>query len=148
MQEPEEISQTVVNQLLKSQDLQGFSALVTAGPTYEPIDPVRFIGNYSSGLMGFSIAEELARRGAQVTLIAGPTYLTTYHPNIQRVDVKTAEQMLRACLHVFPSAQIAIKADSICVHGDNPKAVDFVQKIHARLEAEGIKAVNIAEVIK
>ncbi|MCQ2279238.1 MAG: bifunctional phosphopantothenoylcysteine decarboxylase/phosphopantothenate--cysteine ligase CoaBC [Bacteroidales bacterium] len=143
MQEPEEISQTVVNQLLKSQDLQGFSALVTAGPTYEPIDPVRFIGNYSSGLMGFSIAEELARRGAQVTLIAGPTYLTTYHPNIQRVDVKTAEQMLRACLHVFPSAQIAIMSAAVADYTPETVAPEKIKKSDASLTLPLKKTVDI-----
>lgn len=143
MQEPEQISQTVVNQLLKSQDLQGFSALVTAGPTYEPIDPVRFIGNYSSGLMGFSLAEELARRGAQVTLVAGPTHLTTYHPNIQRVDVQTAEQMLHACLHAFPSAQIAIMSAAVADYTPETVAPEKIKKSDSSLTLPLKKTVDI-----
>ena len=65
--------------------------MITAGPTYEKIDPVRFIGNYSSGKMGFALAEECARRGAQVTLITGPVQLKTKHSRIRRVDVESAE---------------------------------------------------------
>ena len=67
--------------------------MITAGPTYEKIDPVRFIGNYSSGKMGFALAEECARRGAQVTLITGPVQLKTKHSRIRRVDVESAEEM-------------------------------------------------------
>lgn len=133
MQEPEEIAQTVVNQLLQEQDLQGLSALVTAGPTYEPIDPVRFIGNYSSGLMGFCLAEELARRGATVTLVAGPTHLTAHHPNIHRVDVKTAEQMLNACLTAFPTSQIAIMSAAVADYTPETVAPEKIKKSDATL---------------
>ncbi len=87
--------------------------LVTAGPTYEAIDPVRFIGNYSSGKMGFAIAEEAAQRGAEVTLIAGPVQLTTTHPNITRIDVKSAQEMCDAALRVFPTMDAAILSAAV-----------------------------------
>lgn len=143
MQEPEEIAQTVVNQLLQEQDLQGLSALVTAGPTYEPIDPVRFIGNYSSGLMGFCLAEELARRGATVTLVAGPTHLTAHHPNIHRVDVKTAEQMLNACLTAFPTSQIAIMSAAVADYTPETVAPEKIKKSDATLTLPLKKTVDI-----
>lgn len=143
MQEPEQIAQTVVNQLLKNQDLRGFSALVTAGPTYEPIDPVRFIGNYSSGLMGFCLADELARRGAQVTLVTGPTHLTIQHPNIQRVDVKTAEQMLNACIAAFPSSQIAIMSAAVADYTPEIVAPEKIKKSDATLSLSLKKTVDI-----
>jgi len=78
--------------------------MITAGPTYEKIDPVRFIGNYSSGKMGFALAEECARRGAQVTLITGPVQLKTKHSRIRRVDVESAEEMYAAAQIYFPDA--------------------------------------------
>ena len=82
--------------------------MITAGPTYEKIDPVRFIGNYSSGKMGFALAEECARRGAQVTLITGPVQLKTKHSRIRRVDVESAEEMYAASQIYFPDADAGI----------------------------------------
>ena len=88
--------------------LRGKRIMITAGPTYEKIDPVRFIGNYSSGKMGFALAEECARRGAEVTLVAGPVALKTVHPNIQRVDVESCEDMYQAATQAFPHQDAAI----------------------------------------
>ena len=82
--------------------------LITAGPTYEKIDPVRFIGNYSSGKMGFALAEECARRGAEVTLVAGPVALKTMHSNIHRVDVESCEEMYKVATQAFPNQDAAI----------------------------------------
>ena len=82
--------------------------MITAGPTYEKIDPVRFVGNYSSGKMGFALAEECARRGAQVTLITGPVQLKTKHSRIRRVDVESAEEMYAASQIYFPDADAGI----------------------------------------
>lgn len=84
--------------------------LITAGPTYERIDPVRFIGNYSSGKMGFALAEECAARGMQVELVCGPvsTSMKTQHPNIHRTDVECAEEMYNACMELFPAMDAAI----------------------------------------
>lgn len=88
--------------------LAGRRILITAGPTYERIDPVRFIGNYSSGKMGFALAEECARRGAEVTLVAGPVALTTSRPGIRRIDVESCEQMYNAAVAEFASCDAAI----------------------------------------
>lgn len=84
--------------------------LITAGPTYERIDPVRFIGNYSSGKMGFALAEECAKRGMEVQLVCGPvsTSMKTQHPNIHRTDVECAEEMYNACMELYPTTDAAI----------------------------------------
>lgn len=86
----------------------GKTILITAGPTYEKIDPVRFIGNYSSGKMGFALAEACANRGANVKLIAGPVSLKTIHPHIERIDVESAAEMFEAATTLFPSTDAAI----------------------------------------
>lgn len=96
MEEPENILRVLDEYFSASSELQGKNILITAGPTYEKIDPVRFIGNYSSGKMGFALAEECARRGAEVTLIAGPVQLATQHSRIHRIDVESAREMCEA----------------------------------------------------
>ncbi|MDR1756455.1 MAG: bifunctional phosphopantothenoylcysteine decarboxylase/phosphopantothenate--cysteine ligase CoaBC [Culturomica sp.] len=96
MEEPEEIVRRLKLFFAEKRELDGIRVLVTAGPTYEQIDPVRFIGNYSTGKMGFAIAEELARRGAVVTLVAGPVGLKTPAGIVARVDVHTAAEMFEA----------------------------------------------------
>lgn len=90
-----------------AQPLAGRHILITAGPTYEKIDPVRFIGNYSSGKMGFALAEECRRRGARVTLITGPVALQC-HPDIERIDVESCDEMYQAATEAFPHCNIAI----------------------------------------
>ena len=87
--------------------------LITAGPTYERIDPVRFIGNYSTGKMGFALAEECAERGAEVVLIAGVTSLSVSHPNIRRIDVESAVEMYDAAVQEFSDTDIAILAAAV-----------------------------------
>jgi len=87
--------------------------MITTGPTYEKIDPVRFIGNFSSGKMGFSIAEKLAVEGAQVTLISGPSACQTLHPNIQRIDVVSAQEMYETSLEHFPNCNGAIMTAAV-----------------------------------
>jgi phosphopantothenoylcysteine decarboxylase/phosphopantothenate--cysteine ligase len=91
----------------------GLRALVTAGPTYEKIDPVRFISNYSSGKMGYAIAETLAQQGADVILVSGPTHLSPLHPNIRRVNVISASEMYEECMHLFPSCNIAVMCAAV-----------------------------------
>jgi len=108
MEEPEKILATVEDFFTKQETLSKKKVLITAGPTYERIDPVRFIGNYSSGKMGFALAEECAGRGAEVTLIAGPVSLTINHPNITRIDVESAEEMYNASVKAFPAMDAAI----------------------------------------
>lgn len=108
MEEPERIAEIIEAFFTTRQDLDGKHVLITAGPTYERIDPVRFIGNYSSGKMGFALAEECAARGARVTLVAGPVQMQAHHPAIQRVNVETAAEMLKASIEAFSSADAAI----------------------------------------
>ena len=111
MEEPEAIvaflEQYFYNNAAATQDLKGKNVLITAGPTYEKIDPVRFIGNYSSGKMGFALAEECFKRGANVTLVAGPVHIACSE-GINRIDVESCEQMYEACQQAFPAADAAI----------------------------------------
>ena len=113
MEEPERIAEFVKEYFQGRQDLQGKKVLVTAGPTYEKIDPVRFIGNYSSGKMGFALAEELAGRGAEVVLVAGPVDLSVRHPAIRRVDVESAAEMRDAAVAEFPKCDAAILSAAV-----------------------------------
>lgn len=113
MEEPEEILRRVESFFSRNESLKGKKILVTAGPTYESIDPVRFIGNYSSGKMGFAIAEEAAARGADVTLVAGPVSLDVTYPSIRRIDVTSARQMLDAAQKSFESCDIAILSAAV-----------------------------------
>lgn len=106
MEEPENIVAYLDNYFEKK-DLQGKRIMITAGPTYEKIDPVRFIGNYSSGKMGFALAEECARRGAEVTLIAGPVSMSC-SANIHRIDVESCEEMYQAATTTFANMDAAI----------------------------------------
>ncbi|MBB3703013.1 bifunctional phosphopantothenoylcysteine decarboxylase/phosphopantothenate--cysteine ligase CoaBC [Alloprevotella rava] len=108
MEEPEKIYENLKVFFNAQQCLAEKTIVITAGPTYEKIDPVRFIGNYSSGKMGFALAEECAARGAKVELIAGPVNLTTHHPNIVRTDVESAQQMYEAATEKFKKANAAI----------------------------------------
>ena len=112
MEEPEKIVEYLSSHLStitsNVSPLASKKILITAGPTYEKIDPVRFIGNYSSGKMGFALAEECARRGAEVTLVAGPVALKTVHPNIHRVDVESCEEMYQAAIQAYPKQDAAI----------------------------------------
>lgn len=111
MEEPENI----VAQLeeffdIPNRDMEGRKVLITAGPTYEKIDPVRFIGNYSSGKMGFALAEECARRGAEVEMVCGPVSIdfSKKYENIHRTNVESAQQMYEACKSIFPSVDAGI----------------------------------------
>lgn len=108
MEEPEKIVEALEQFFASQQKLAGKKVLITAGPTYEKIDPVRFIGNYSSGKMGFALAETCAEQGAEVTLVSGPVMLQTNHPNIHRIDVESANEMYEAATKHFPKADIAI----------------------------------------
>jgi phosphopantothenoylcysteine decarboxylase/phosphopantothenate--cysteine ligase len=108
MEEPENIVKALDNFFSASEDLQGKRVLITAGPTVEKIDPVRFISNFSSGKMGFALAEECASRGALVTLVAGPVALKTEHPGIERVDVTAATEMHDAVMQALPQSDAVI----------------------------------------
>ncbi len=113
MEEPEQILKVVDEYFEQSQDLSGKNVMITAGPTYENIDPVRFIGNYSSGKMGYSIAEECARRGASVTLVSGPVSITASHPAINVIKVRSAREMFVVCEQNFADADLAIMCAAV-----------------------------------
>jgi len=113
MAEPETILDHIKAMIGKKQDLMGKRALVTAGPTYEAIDPVRFIGNHSSGKMGIAIAWELAGRGAQVDLVLGPSSLSADHPGVVVHKVTSAEEMYKTSLEIFPEVNIAVMSAAV-----------------------------------
>ena len=113
MEEPENIIVMLEQFLDIRNDLAKKKILITAGPTYERIDPVRFIGNFSSGKMGFALADECAARGAEVLLITGPTTLSLSHPNIRRVDVESAREMYDAAITTFPGMDAAILSAAV-----------------------------------
>lgn len=113
MEEPEEIVRQLKNFFEFGKPLKNKKIMVTAGPTYEKIDAVRFVGNYSSGKMGFAIAETLAKLGAKVTLITGPTNLNTTHQDINRIDIESAEEMLVAVKNIYPNTDAAIMAAAV-----------------------------------
>lgn len=125
MEEPEQIVAVLDRFFERPQPLAGKRVLVTAGPTYEKIDPVRFIGNYSSGKMGFALAEACAEAGAEVTLVAGPVSLTTSHASIHRVDVESAAEMYRAAVDTYDRADAAIMCAAVADYA--PETVSDVK---------------------
>lgn len=128
MEEPENIVTYIKEHFERQDSLSKKKILITAGPTYEKLDPVRFIGNYSSGKMGFALAEECAERGAEVILIAGPVSLKTYHQNIKRIDVESAEQMYQATLNEFPDTDIAILCAAVADYRPKEQADSKIKR--------------------
>lgn len=128
MEEPEKIFETVNTFLNSDQPLKGKKILVTAGPTFEPIDPVRFIGNHSSGKMGFALAENFAKKGAEVILISGPVALTVKNHLIQRINIVTAEQMKKECLKYFKTADITVMAAAVADYSPTKVATQKIKK--------------------
>jgi len=113
MEEPDKIIEEVVNFFGQKKKLLNKHFLVTAGPTYEKIDPVRFIGNYSTGKMGYAIANELAVCGAKVTLVSGPVSIKNANPEVRIISVESALQMHEQCLKLFPSADGAVMCAAV-----------------------------------
>lgn len=113
MEEPEQIFKVVADFLTRRKDMEGKKVMITAGPTYEKIDPVRFIGNYSSGKMGYALAEECAERGAEVVLISGPVSIKAHRPSIKVVSVESAQQMHDAALSAFADSDAAIMCAAV-----------------------------------
>ena len=113
MEEPEKIIDFVINFYKNNSSLKGINVLITAGPTYEAIDPVRFIGNHSSGKMGFALAEHFAYLGANVNLIAGPVSLTVKNADIKRINVRSADEMYQQTLALFKQSDICIMAAAV-----------------------------------
>ena len=144
MAEPEEIVEILVDQFQKNKPLAGKKALVTAGPTFEEIDPVRFIGNYSSGKMGYALARQLAETGAKVTLISGPTSLTLENPEIDLIQVTGAEEMYESVLKRFPKCDIAIFAAAVADYTPKEKSDEKIKKTEVVKEIQLKSTTDIA----
>ena len=143
MAEPENIIAFLENDLESKLPLRGKKILVTAGPTYEAIDPVRFIGNHSSGKMGFDIAESAANYGAEVILISGPTHLNTINPVINLIRVTSAKEMYDACHEYFNSVDVAICAAAVADYKPKFVAEQKIKKTEASLTIELEKTQDI-----
>ena len=128
MEEPDKIIAVLEEFFASRTVLEKKKIVITAGPTYEKIDPVRFIGNYSSGKMGFALAEACAAQGAEVTLIAGPVSLTTTHPNIHRVDVESAEEMYEAAVAAYPEADAGILCAAVADYRPEVQADEKIKR--------------------
>lgn len=144
MAEPEEMLRQLGDFFAAGQRLIGKRALVTAGPTHEAIDPVRFIGNHSSGKMGFAIAEALATLGAEVQLVTGPTQQHTQHPRIHVKHVTTARQMLEACSAYFERADITVLSAAVADYRPAEEATQKIKKKAHNMTLELVPTDDIA----
>lgn len=147
MVEPENIVRYIEDFFKEGSDFAGKKVLVTAGPTYEPIDPVRFIGNHSSGKMGVAIAEEFAARGAEVTLVYGPGCVETENKAIKAIAVHTAEEMYHACTEVFPSADVAVMSAAVADYTPVVTAKEKIKKTDEQLTLELKKTKDILKAL-
>jgi phosphopantothenoylcysteine decarboxylase / phosphopantothenate---cysteine ligase len=147
MAEPENILRFLSENFFLKQDLAGKKVLVTAGPTYEPIDPVRFIGNHSSGKMGIALSEELARRGANVQLVLGPTASAVKQNGVNVHNVQTAEEMYEECVKEFSDADIAIMSAAVADFTPAVKAKEKIKKESAALKVELVKTKDILKTL-
>lgn len=136
MAEPDEIISFIENDIKSKLPLKNKKVLLTAGPTYEAIDPVRYIGNHSSGKMGYAIAEEAARLGAEVFLVSGPTHLKLSNSSIQKIEVTSAEEMYHACHKLFSKVDLAILAAAVADFKPKIKATQKIKKDQATLTIE------------
>ena len=146
MAEPETISNTIesfFNSNQKTKSLTGKTVLITAGPTYEAIDPVRFIGNHSSGKMGFSIAEEAANRGAKVILISGPSSQQIHHQNIEIHRVTSAKEMFEQVFNYYENVDIAIASAAVADYAPKEIAKEKIKKNDDSLTIELVKNPDI-----
>jgi len=143
MAEPETIVQFIDQHFFLKKDLNGKKVLVTAGPTHEPIDPVRFIGNNSSGKMGIALSQELAARGAEVALVMGPTALSPVGKNIHLIKVNTAEEMFDACIAEFPKTDVAIMSAAVADYTPLNKSASKIKKHTDDLSIELVKTKDI-----
>jgi phosphopantothenoylcysteine decarboxylase / phosphopantothenate---cysteine ligase len=143
MAEPDEIISLIDDRFFLTKDLADRQILVSAGPTYEPIDPVRFIGNHSTGKMGMAIAEELAKRGARVDLVLGPSHVEIRHKNIRVYKVKTAEEMYGKCVELFDKAAVGVMCAAVADYTPVTKASEKIKKAGENLVLELVKTKDI-----
>jgi phosphopantothenoylcysteine decarboxylase/phosphopantothenate--cysteine ligase len=145
MEEPAKIVDYLDKALTaQSSPLSSKRILITAGPTYEKIDPVRFIGNYSSGKMGFALAAECARRGAEVTLVAGPVSLDTPHPAITRIDVESCQQMHEVATRMFADSDAAILCAAVADFRPATVAEQKIKRVGQTLDISLVPNPDIA----
>lgn len=128
MAEPESIVAQLEDFFKKGEVLKDKHVLITAGPTYEKIDPVRFIGNYSTGKMGYALAEEAASRGAKVTLVSGPVSIKAKHPSISVISIESAREMHDQCIKQFPSSDIAIMCAAVADYAPENTATEKIKR--------------------
>ena len=147
MAEPETIVQFIDDHFFLNHDLQSRKALVTAGPTFEPIDPVRFIGNHSSGKMGIAICEELAKRGAEVHLVLGPSNIKVTHRGIKVHKVQTAEEMYDTAIALFPSTDISIMSAAVADYTPVTKSMEKIKKGSETVTVELTKTKDILKTL-
>jgi phosphopantothenoylcysteine decarboxylase/phosphopantothenate--cysteine ligase len=136
MAEPESVIAYIDKIFFLNKEFAGKKALVTSGPTHEPIDPVRFIGNHSSGKMGLALAEELATRGAEVSLVVGPGAVRPNNKIIQIFEVETADQMYDTCLSLFPKMNMAIMAAAVADYTPSQPSEEKLKKNQGELLLE------------
>lgn len=144
MAEPEEIVEQLLRHFGSKKKLTGKRALVTAGPTYEALDPVRFIGNHSSGKMGFVIAEALAEEGATVDLVTGPTTQQTHHSAITLHPVVSADEMFAACRRFYPTSDITVLSAAVADYKPSVRAEQKIKKTGETLTLELTRTPDIA----
>uniref|UniRef100_UPI00404ADB0D bifunctional phosphopantothenoylcysteine decarboxylase/phosphopantothenate--cysteine ligase CoaBC n=1 Tax=Flavobacterium sp. TaxID=239 RepID=UPI00404ADB0D len=144
MAEPENIIRFIENDLHKQAPLFQKKVLITAGPTYEAIDPVRFIGNHASGKMGFALAETAASLGANVVLVSGPTHLQTINKAIQLISVQSADDMYKACKQFYDESEIVIASAAVADY--KPETV-FDQKIKKKSDVFELKLVKTVDIL-
>ena len=147
MAEPEEIIAFISQNIKKKLPLADQKVLVTAGPTYEAIDPVRFIGNHSSGKMGFAIADELARLGADVTLVSGPSAQVSKQSSVKRTDVTSAAEMLDACVLHFKNSKACIMSAAVADYTPTTVAQQKIKKNDNNLNIEIKRTVDILSLL-
>lgn len=143
MAEPEEIIHFITEQIRGGLPLKDKKVLITGGPTYEAIDPVRFIGNHSSGLMGFELAKCAARLGASVTLVSGPTKYTVEHDEIDVIKIVSAEEMYERVHEHYPNSDIVICAAAVADYRPKIKAAQKIKKSDGELQIELVKTKDI-----
>lgn len=145
MAEPEEMIEFLTANFFLPRKLTGKKALITAGPTYEPLDPVRFIGNHSSGKMGAAIAEEFLKRGADVTLVLGPSSLSGFSSGIRVERVTTADEMYNVCSKEFGNSDIAVMAAAVADYRPSESAGEKIKKKEDTLQVELTKTKDILQ---
>lgn len=143
MEEPEQIVEWLINHFEKKNDLLNKTILITAGPTYESIDPVRFIGNQSTGKMGYAIAEECANRGANVHLISGPSHLKAIHRNIHLQKVTSAEEMYNACMKIYDTCDVAVMSAAVADYTPIVISNEKIKKSESEFEIKLTKTKDI-----